>query len=193
VQTRAVARRSGGTARTGPKAGVSPRDYHTALSQAIAPGLDVWVEGDSSSDETFVLFLSVVGTLGMVLVAMSVGGVFNTVLLETRQRTHELAVLKAMGLTPVQVVSMVVASIVPIALVAGLIGVPVGLIAQRVVLTYMGQVAARTNIPPSVFDVFPAVLLVALALSGLAIGVAGAFLPAQRAARVPIAPVLQAE
>ena len=176
-----------------PKAGVSPRDYHTALNQAIGPGLDVWVEGDSSSDETFVLFLSVVGTLGIVLVAMSVGGVFNTVLLETRQRTHELAVLKAMGLTPVQVVSMVVASIVPIALVAGLIGVPVGLIAQRVVLTYMGQVAARTNIPPSVFDVFPAVLLVALALSGLAIGVAGAFLPAQRAARVPIAPVLQAE
>jgi putative ABC transport system permease protein len=176
-----------------PNAGVSPRDYQTALNQAIGPGLDVWVEGDSSSDETFVLFLSVVGTLGIVLVAMSLGGVFNTVLLETRQRTHELAVLKAMGLTPVQIVSMVVASIVPIALVAGLVGVPVGLVAQRLVLTYMGQVAAKTDIPPSVFDVFPVLLLAALALSGLAIGVAGALLPAQRAARVPIAPVLQAE
>ena len=176
-----------------PRAGVSPRDYQTALNQAIGPGLDVWVEGDSSDDDSFLLFLSVVGTLGIVLVAISLGGVFNTVLLETRQRTHELAVLKAMGLTPVQVVSTVVASVVPIALVAGVVGVPVGLVCQRLVLTYMGQVAARTNIPPSVFDVFPASVLAALVLSGLAIGVAGAFLPAQRAARVPIAPVLQAE
>ena len=35
--------------------------------------------------------------------------------------------------------------------------------------------------------------MVGLALTGLAIGAAGAFLPAQRAARARIAPVLQAE
>jgi putative ABC transport system permease protein len=176
-----------------PRAGVRARDYQTAIQQSIGPGVDVWVEGDSSTDDTFLLFLSVVGTLGAVLVAISLGGVFNTVLLDTRQRTHELAVLKAIGLTPLQVVSMVLASVVPIALVAGLIGVPLGLLAQHVVLTYMGQVAAKTDIPPSVFDVFSLAVLGALALSGLAIGVVGAFLPAQRAARQLIAPVLQAE
>jgi putative ABC transport system permease protein len=176
-----------------PKAGVSPRDYQTAIQQSIGPGLDIWVAGDSSGDDTFLLFLSVVGTLGAVLVAISLGGVFNTVLLETRQRTHELAVLKALGLTPLQVVATVMASVVPIGIVAGLIGVPVGLVAQRLVLTYMGQVAAKTDIPPSVFDVFSVAVVGLLALSGLAIGVVGAFLPAQRAARQPIAPVLQAE
>jgi putative ABC transport system permease protein len=176
-----------------PAAGVDVRGYHTALQQALGPGVDVWVEGDSSSDDSFMLFLGVVAILGAVLVAISLGGVFNTVLLETRQRTHELAVLKAIGLTPVQVVSMVVAAVVPIAVLAGLVGVPIGLVAQRVVLTYMGQVAASTDIPASVFEVFPPAMLVALALSGLAIGVAGALLPAQRAARIPIAPVLQAE
>jgi putative ABC transport system permease protein len=119
--------------------------------------------------------------------------VFNTVLLETRQRTRELAILKAIGLAPRQVIAMVVASIVPLGLVAGLLGVPIGIAAQHVVLTYMGQVAAKTAVPASTFDVFAPVALLGLCLAGLAIGAVGAYLPAVRAARERIAPVLQAE
>ena len=130
---------------------------------------------------------------GIVLTVMSLGGVFNTVLLETRQRTRELAVLKTLGLTPNGVVTMVVSSVVPLALLAGVVGVPFGLLAQRAVLTYMGEIAAKTRIPPADFDVLPAFALLALALTGLAIGAAGALLPARRAARARIAPVLQAE
>ena len=124
---------------------------------------------------------------------MSIGGVFNTVLLETRQRTREVAVLKAVGLTPAQVVAMVIATVVPVGLVAGLVGVPIGLAGPALVLAYMGEVAAKTRIPDQVYDVFPLVLLVGLGLLGLVIGAAGAYLPAQRAARASIAPVLQAE
>jgi putative ABC transport system permease protein len=131
--------------------------------------------------------------MGAVLVAMSIGGVFNTVLLETRQRAREMAVLKAIGLTPAQVVTTVIATIVPVGLVAGAIGVPIGLIAQHVVLDYMGQVAAKTRVPGEVFDVFPPMLLLGLGLLGLVIGALGAFVPAQRAARSRIAPILQAE
>ena len=152
-----------------------------------------FVEGDSSGDTSFLLFLSVVALLGIVLVGMSIGGVFNTVLLETRQRSREVAVLKAIGLTPAQVVTMVVATVVPVGLVAGVIGVPVGLLAQRLVLGYMGEVAAKTRIPAQVYDVFPIAVLIGLGLLGLAIGALGAWLPAQRAARASIAPVLQAE
>jgi putative ABC transport system permease protein len=91
------------------------------------------------------------------------------------------------------VTGMVLASILPVGLLAGLIGVPIGLLAQHVVLDYMGQVAAKTSVPASVFDVFPPAAFVGLILTGLAIGAIGAFLPAQRAARARIAPVLQAE
>jgi putative ABC transport system permease protein len=88
---------------------------------------------------------------------------------------------------------MVVATVVPVGLVAGLVGVPIGILAQRLVLTYMGEVAASTRVPEQVFDVFPLSLLISLGLTGLAIGALGAYLPAQRAARASIAPVLQAE
>ena len=176
-----------------PVAGAAIQDYRTTLQDAIGLGARVFVEGDSADDGSFLLFLSVVGVMGIVLVAMSIGGVFNTVLLETRQRTREVAVLKAIGLTPAQVVAMVIATVVPVGLLAGLIGVPVGLAAQRLVLGYMGEVAAKTRIPAEVYDVFPLVVLVGLGLLGLAIGALGAYLPAQRAARASIAPVLQAE
>jgi putative ABC transport system permease protein len=176
-----------------PRSGVDVRVYHSALQEAIGPGAYVSVQSDSTSDVSFLLFLSVVALMGVVLVAMSIGGVFNTVLLETRQRAREVAVLKTIGLTPAQVVTTVIATIVPVGLVAGAIGVPIGLIAQHVVLDYMGQVAARTRVPGEVYDVFPLGLLLGLGLLGLVIGALGAFLPAHRAARARIAPILQAE
>jgi putative ABC transport system permease protein len=172
--------------------GVAPRDYSTAL-QVAGLGVASYTLSDTSEDEEFLLFLSVIALMGIVLVVISLGGVFNTVLLETRQRTRELAVLKAVGLTPRQVVAMVVASVVPVGLLAGLAGVPVGIAFQRAVIGYLGQTAARTAVPESTFEVLAPVVVAALVLSGLAIAVVGAYLPAQRAARARIAPVLQAE
>jgi putative ABC transport system permease protein len=176
-----------------PRAGVEPAAYRSGLQDATGRGVPIFLEGESTSDESFVLFLTVVGVLGIVLVVTAFAGVVNTVLLETRQRTREIAVLKATGLTPRQVLGMVVASIVPVGLAAGLLGLPLGLLAQRAVLAYMGEVAAKTAIPAVSFDVFPPVLLAGLAVSGLVLGIAGAIPPAQRAARARIAPVLQAE
>jgi putative ABC transport system permease protein len=131
--------------------------------------------------------------MGIILFAISVGGVFNTVLLETRQRTRETAVLKAVGLTPAQVVVMVLASVVPVGILAGVVGVPLGIAFQRAVITYLGQTAAQTAIPESTFAVFGPFPLAGLLLTGLAIATVGAYAPAQRAARARVAPVLQAE
>jgi putative ABC transport system permease protein len=175
-----------------PRDGVDARAFAEDLRVAL-PGVDVSYVGESHFDESFALFLAVVGIMGIVLTVISLGGVFNTVLLETRQRSPEIAVLKAIGLRPLEVTAMVLSSIVPIGLIAGVVGVPLGIVAQHAVLTYMGEVAAKTTIPPSIFDVFSTPLLIGLALTGLAIGVIGAWVPAQRAARGRIAPVLQAE
>jgi len=176
-----------------PRSGVSAHDYRSAVMDATGRSLPVYTVSDSSSDAGFLLFLSVVTVLGIVLVVMSIGGVFNTVLLETRHRTRELAILKAIGLTPRSTITMIEATVLPVAIAAGLIGVPLGLGLQRVVLGYMGETAARTAVPEVSLDVFGPVALVGLALSGLAIAGIGALLPAQRAARARIAPVLQAE
>jgi putative ABC transport system permease protein len=88
---------------------------------------------------------------------------------------------------------MIEATVAPMAIAAGLIGVPIGLGLQRAVLGYMGETAARTAVPEVSLDVFGPFAILGLALTGLAIAAIGAFVPAQRATRARIAPVLQAE
>ena len=176
-----------------PTSATTPQAYADALEQSTDSAVSAHALDAEGVDQGFLLFLSVITFMGIVLVAISLGGVFDTVLLETKQRTREMAVLKALGMSPRQVIVMVVASVLPVALVAGLIGVPLGLVFQRAALMYMGQVDAGTRIPERTFDVFAPGLLLGLALSGLAIAAVGAYLPALRAARARIAPVLQAE
>lgn len=176
-----------------PTAGTSPGDYSASRESAANRQVAARTMDAPQIDEGFLLFLSVVTSVGIVLVLVSLGGVFDTVLLETRQRTSETSVLKALGLTHRKVVQMVMASVVPVGVVAGLLAVPMGMAFQRAALAYMGQVAAQTRVPESAFDVFAPVAIVGLALAGLAIAAVGAYLPALRAARAPIAPVLQAE
>ena len=176
-----------------PAGGVTPSAFSSALEAATGHRVAAYTVDDSDSDEEFLLFLSVVASMGIVLVVISLGGVFNTVLLETQQRTREIAVLKVLGLTPTEVIAMVVSAVVPLGLLAGLIGVPLGLACQRIVLGYLGQTAASLTIPESTYDVFHPLAFVALALAGLAIAALGSYLPAQRAARAQIASVLQGE
>jgi len=176
-----------------PATGTALDAYAAQLETALDGRARVIDRTDPRLDADFLLFLSVVATMGVVLVVISIAGVFDTVLLETRQRTREMAILKAVGMTPRQVIAMVVASVVPIGLLAGVLGVPIGLLFQRVVLGYMGEVAAETRIPESTLDVFAPATILGLALSGLAIAAVGAAIPARRAAVARIAPVLQAE
>ncbi len=172
---------------------MEPHAYAATLGATIGQLGRIGVADDSRLNETFLLFEGVISALGLVLIVISLGGVFNTVLLETRQRVRETAVLKTVGMTPRQVVAMVLASIAPIGILAGLIGVPLGLAFQRIVLGLMGRAASNTGVPESSFDVFPVGALVVLGLAGLAIGALGAWVPAQRAARAPIVETLQAE
>jgi putative ABC transport system permease protein len=176
-----------------PAAGVDRHAYAAQLVAAVRGLAGVEVVDESRFQESFLLFEGVISALGLALIVISLGGVLNTVLLETRQRVRETAVLKTVGMTRRQVVAMVLASIAPIGIMAGIIGVPLGLAFQRTVLGLMGRAASNTGVPESSFDVFPLAQLVVLGLAGLAIGALGAWVPAQRAARAPIVETLQAE
>ena len=129
--------------------------------------------------------------LTLLLAAVAGLGVLNTVVLQTRERVHDLGVFKAVGMTPRQVTAMVVCSVAGIGLIAGLVAIPAGVALQRYVLPVMAH-AAQTGVPPSVLDVYVGELVL-LALSGLVIAAAGALVPAGWAARARTASALRAE
>jgi putative ABC transport system permease protein len=124
---------------------------------------------------------------------IAIAGVFNTVLLNTREQLRDIAILKAVGMGPRSVVGMVVASIALLGLVAGGIGIPVGLLLHRQILIFMGKIASGTNIPPSFFDPMSHAMYPVLLLSGVIIAALGAWLPAQWAASSGVSEVLGRE
>jgi putative ABC transport system permease protein len=170
--------------------GTSAQAYADAVGARLGRNYDVNVNGSSSSQ--FFVIIGLVATLTLLLVAVAGLGVLNTVVLQTRERVHDLGVFKAVGMTPRQTIAMVVCSVAGIGLVAGLIAIPAGIAVHNFVLPVMGH-AAQTDVPPSVLNVYRPGELVLLALAGLAIAVAGALLPAGWAARTRTASALRAE
>jgi putative ABC transport system permease protein len=173
-----------------PLLGQTAQAYANAVGAALGQDYSVQANGGGSSQ--FYVIIGLIATLTLLLVAVAGLGVLNTVVLQTRERVHDLGVFKAVGMTPRQTIAMVVCSVAGIGLAAGLIAIPAGIALHHYVLPVMGN-AAQTAVPPSVLNVYQLGELVLLAVSGLVIAVAGALLPAGWAARTRTASALRAE
>lgn len=97
--------------------------------------------------------------------------------------------LKSIGMPPRQVVVMTVTSVAGLGAVGGLLGIPLGIVAHRLVVDNVGVV----DFPEYMKDVWHAPQLAAMLLAGVAIAVLGALVPARSAARMAIASVLHTE
>jgi putative ABC transport system permease protein len=185
---------------------LSASQWEVAATDQLSPGAlahqirqdtngfaDASPADSGDQDQGFLLFEGVIASLGLILVLVALAGVANTVLLESRERARETAILRAVGMTPRQVVGMVVASVVPLGIVAAIVGIPVGLWLMRNVIERMGQIAIASSVPASITNALGVGDVLVLLLGGLAIALVGAWLPARRSAVSPIAPVLAAE
>ncbi|MFC8517011.1 ABC transporter permease [Streptomyces sp. NPDC057257] len=175
------------------KPGVSPADYAAKLAAVVRPlGADVLAHESSQQDGMILVLDSIAVLLTLMLVSVAGLGVLNSVVLDTRERVHDLGVCKALGMSPRQTVSLVLSSVAGIGVLGGLIGVPLGFALHGYVLPVMGH-AAGTGLPPSVLDVYDAPELVLLGLAGIAIALLGALLPSGWAARARTATALRTE
>jgi putative ABC transport system permease protein len=173
------------------KPGTSLSAYVNALSNTIGQGAGP-VTANISNSSAYAIIIGLITTMTLLLAAVAGLGVLNTVVLQTRERVHDLGVFKAVGMTPRQTIAMVVCSVAGVGLLAGLIAVPLGIALHGYVLPIMGN-AAQTAVPAAFLNVYHPAELVLLALAGLAIAVAGALAPAGWAAKTRTASALRAE
>ncbi|WAL71657.1 ABC transporter permease [Kitasatospora sp. YST-16] len=165
--------------------------FAAAFRTAAGPGFRAQEHPDELNQGT----LTVVGFASLftaMLAVVAALGVFNTVVLTTLERRRSLGMLKSIGMTPRQVTVMTVTSMAALGAVGGAIGLPLGILAHRLVVPAAGR-AARIDFPASMLHVWHAPLLVLLPFSGLLIAVLGAYVPARSAARLTIAQVLRYE
>src|SRR6266852_2785805 len=130
--------------------------------------------------------------LAGVLALIGVGGVFNTLLLNTRERIRDTATLKALGMSPRQVIVMVGASAGLLALVGGLVAMPVGLALHHALNDVISS-SAGNDTPPAAYGVFSPLELVLTPLLGVVVAIAAALIPGRWAARTNVVEVLHSE
>ncbi|OQR58883.1 ABC transporter permease [Streptomyces maremycinicus] len=166
--------------------------YLTALNDRLDP-LGAVARADTSDESSVIAAMdALIGTLTLMLVVVAGLGVLNTVVLDTRDRVHDLGVLKALGMAPRQTLTMVVTSVAAIGLPAGALAVPIGVALHHYVTPHMGD-AVGMPLPSAHIAVYEPPVLALLALGGLVIAVAGALLPAGWAARTTTATALRTE
>ena len=172
---------------------LTPGTDEQAYLQAVESASDHFQAGTLEGvDAAVVLIFATVTMLTLMLAALAALGVFNTVVLNTRERRRDLGMLKSIGMTPNQVVLMVVTSMSALGAVGGLIGIPLGVLGLHVVVPAMAD-AAQIVITASMLRVYSLPLLALLALAGIAIAALGALVPARAASRITVAEALRNE
>ncbi|MER7488377.1 FtsX-like permease family protein [Streptomyces sp. NPDC126497] len=175
------------------KSGVSADEFARKLAAVVQPmGGDATTTAESEQSGVILIMDAMAVLLTLMLIAVAGLGVLNSVVLDTRERVHDLGVCKAIGMSPRQTVSLVLASVSAIGVVGGLLGVPAGYLLHGVVMPVMGR-AVGTGMPSPVLDVYGPVELLLLGLGGVVLAMLGAMVPAGWAARTRTATALRTE
>jgi putative ABC transport system permease protein len=173
----------------GLRPGTPAAGYAQALGTALGSGYSATV---NSNDKGLPVVIGLIATLTLLLAVVAGLGILNTVVLQTRERVHDLGVFKAVGMTPRQTITMVICWVAGTGLIAGIIAVPAGIGLQRYLVPAIGA-AAGTSLPVAFLNVYAGWELAALALTGIVIAAAAALLPAGWAARSTTAAALRTE
>ena len=118
-------------------------------------------------------------------VVVSLFGMINTLVLAIYERTRELGMLRAIGMTRRQTRSMVRQESITTALIGASIGLPLGIGLAAAVTRALSEYDIQFSLPLTTLLAFVAVALVA--------GVLAAVLPARRAGRLDVLEALQYE
>jgi putative ABC transport system permease protein len=141
-----------------------------------------WIDKE---DREFQQFLSMLYVLLALSVVVSVAGIINTLVLAVFERTRELGMMRAVGMTRRQVRRMIRHESIITALIGAALGLPLGIFLGALIIQALGQYEVQFKIPLG--------QLISFAVVAAVVGVVAAILPARRAARLNVLRALQYE
>jgi putative ABC transport system permease protein len=172
------------------RAGSDAKAFATTIAAIRPDSLNATATDISQVDTYTGLINGMIGVLTMVLILVAAAGVFNATLLSTRERSHDIATLKAVGMTAGQIALMVGGTALVLAVAASVIGVPLGMLLTGAIFSAMFEFVGLIVDPAGSFG--PATLLLVFG-AAVAVALAGSALPARWAATASVAEVLRSE
>jgi putative ABC transport system permease protein len=168
-------------------------DAHRTASSALERALTRFPEAELQTRAEFAEsrgkeiadLLSLLYVLLALSVVVSLFGMVNTVALAVFERTRELGMLRAIGMTRRQVRRMVRHESVITGLIGAALGMPLGIFLAALVTRALADEGVSFSLPVSTLVVF--------ALVAAAAGVVAAILPARRASRLDVVEALAYE
>ncbi len=167
-----------------------PTDENTALLESSLSSFpDAKVETREEFKESNIAALNttlnVLYALLGLSVIVSVFGIVNTLVLSVFERTRELGMLRAIGMTRRQTRRMIRQESIVTALIGATLGIAVGLFLAALVTTALSDEGIVFAVPFGTLAVF--------VLAAIAVGILAAVLPARRASRLNVLEALQYE
>ena len=141
-----------------------------------------WIDKEDAEISQFLLLLYVLLALSVVV---SLFGMINTLALSVFERTRELGMLRAVGMTRRQTRRMIRHESVITALIGAALGLPLGIFLALLVTQALSEYDLQFAIPAGALITFVIVSVIA--------GIVAAILPARRAARLRVLEALQYE
>ena len=141
-----------------------------------------WIDKEDQEIQQFLLLLYVLLALSVII---SLFGMVNTLALSVFERTRELGMLRAVGMTRRQTRRMIRHESVITALIGAALGLPLGIFLAALVTNALGQYDLRFELPLGQLIVLVVVAVIA--------GLLAAITPARRAARLNPLEALQYE
>jgi putative ABC transport system permease protein len=141
-------------------------------------------------NSVFAIINIVLGFAGLMTLLAGVVGVSNIMLISVRERTKEIGVRKALGATPATIVKMVVSESVVLTMIAGYLGLVVGIAWLELIGWLLGKAGDKVPFgPPEVS------LTLALGAAGITVlfGALAGVIPAYQAAKIQPVEALRAE
>ncbi|MGH3104869.1 MAG: ABC transporter permease, partial [Gaiellaceae bacterium] len=161
--------------------------------QALESSLELFPDSDVRTRATFIadqeadiaMFLNLLYVLLALSVIVSLFGMVNTLVLSVFERTRELGMLRAVGMTRRQTRRMIRHESVITALIGAALGIPLGIFLAFLVTGALREFGLQFAVPVG--------SLVAFAVVAIVAGLLAAVLPARRAARLNVLNALQYE
>jgi putative ABC transport system permease protein len=150
--------------------------------------LDITFVAQAIPDEVIYVQLAIFA-LSAILIGIALINVFNTSLLAMQEKVRVVGILKTVGMTPAQVMTMTNTAAGFLGLFAAVLGIPIGLMFTQALLDILSTSYGFSDVHATLGLLYVLSLVPLMVL----VSVAGSTIPGRWAAKLPIVQVLRSE